>query len=102
MSARVRPSATASLPEIRSSLSSLCAAAVCVATAIVVSLDRLVRGVLAGNARGDRHAAEIEILLQLLVVLAAEAEAVGADRRLLVADLAQHPRLVGGLVLAPH
>ena len=44
----------------------------------------------------------VEVLLELLLVLAAEAEAVRARRRLLVADLVDQPRLVHGLVLAPH
>src|SRR5512145_1136098 len=103
MSASARPSATASLPEMRSSFSSDAAGAAVVATAIfVVSLDRLVLRVLAWDAGRDLHAAAVEVLLQLLLVLAAEAEAVGAGRRRLVADLGDQPGLVGGLVLAPH
>src|SRR5947208_14845641 len=109
MSARTSASATASLPEMRSSLSSPTAGAVCVAVAAIVSLascrrpsDGLVLGVLARDARGDLDAARIEIGLQLLLVLAAEAEPVRAHRRLLVADLGAEPGLVGGLVLPPH
>src|ERR1051326_2407796 len=103
-SARVRASATASLPEMRSSLSSLAAGAALVATAMTVDppLTRLGRGVFAGNARGDLDAARVQVLLQLLFVLTAEAEAVRADRRDLVLDLGAEPRLVGALVLAPH
>src|SRR4029450_4530566 len=102
MSASVRPSATASLPEIRSSFSSAAALAAGVATAMSFSLNGLVRRVLAGDTRRDLHAAGVEVLLQLLLVLAAEAEAVRAHGGLLVADLAGEPGLVGGLVLAPH
>src|SRR5262247_3288605 len=128
-SASVRASATASLPEIRSSLSSslLAARGAGVTTAMSLSLrrsfyslasdggaqprdalrltlplDRLVRRVLAGDARRDLHAAVLVALLELLLVLAAEAEPVRADGRLLVADLLGHPGLVLLLVLAPH
>src|SRR5262247_4263448 len=128
-SASVRASATASLPEIRSSLSSslLAARGAGVTTAMSLSLrrsfyslasdggaqprdalrltlplDRLVRRVLAVDARRDLHAAVLVALLELLLVLAAEAEPVRADGRLLVADLLGHPGLVLLLVLAPH
>src|SRR5437899_2587104 len=122
MSARVRPSATASLPEIRSSFSSDAAGAALVTVAMnssfpsgarrfgyagddrrpALHVARLVLRVLAGNAGRDLHAALLEVGHQLLLVLAAEAEAVRAHRGRLVADLGQQPRLVGGLVLAPH
>src|SRR5437660_10362607 len=103
MSASARPSATASLPEIRSSFSSEAVGAAVVATAMCVSpLDGLVGGVLARDAGRDLHAAAVEVARQLLLVLAAEAEAVRADRGLLVADLGGEPRRVGGLVLPPH
>src|SRR6185312_15250235 len=102
MSARVRPSATASLPEMRSSFSSEAAWAAGVATAIVISLDRLVLRVLAWDAGRDLHTAAVEVLLQLFLVLAPEAEAVRARRRGLVRDLGDQPGLVGALVLAPH
>src|SRR5262245_65784964 len=94
-SARARASATASLPEIRSSLSSslLAARAAGVTTAIALflrvfglccaALDLLVFGVLARDARGDLDAAVIEALLELLLVLTAEPEPVRADGRLL-------------------
>src|SRR5262245_48854266 len=111
-SARVSASATASLPEIRSSLSSWVAAeAAGVTTAIALflrcpvfalALDRLVFRVLARNARGDRRAAVFVALLELLLVLAPEAEAMRADGRLFVADLLGHPGLILLLVLAPH
>src|SRR5712691_9443105 len=103
MSARVRASATASLPEIRSSLSSAAAGTVLVATAICVApLHRLVLRVLARDARGDLRSANVQIGLELLLVLAAEAEAVRAHGGLLVADLAGEPDFVGALVLPPH
>src|SRR5262245_11721919 len=128
-SARVRASATASLPEIRSSLSSslLAARAAGVTTAMALLLPRffycssrtagpqprdvlrlalplirLVLRVLARDARRDLGAAVLEVLLELLLVLTAEAEPVRADGRLLVADLVGHPGLVLLLVLAPH
>src|SRR4030095_3885681 len=92
------------LPEMRSSFSSAAAAgAAVVATAmLVVSSDRLVLRVLAGDAGHDLPPALVEVVLELLVVLAAKAEAVRAHRGGLVADLAGQPGLVGGLVLAPH
>src|SRR5437899_5824966 len=100
-SARVSASATASLPEIRSSLSSSVAAgAAGVTTAMVLTL--LVLRVLAGDAGDDLGSAFLEVLLELLLVLAAEPEPVRADRRVLVADLLGHPGLIRGLVLAPH
>src|SRR5712691_6240894 len=102
MSARVRPSATASLPEMRSSFSSAAAGAAVVATAIVISLDRLVLRVLARDAGRDLHAAAVEIALELFLVLTPKPEAVRANRRGLVADLGEEPGLVSGLVLAPH
>src|SRR5262245_54672724 len=103
MSARANPSATASLPEMRSSFSSDVSGAALVTTAMfVLSLDRLLLGVLPGDPRGDLRAADVEILRDLLLVLPAEPEAVGAHGGLLVADLGQEPGLVGGLVLAPH
>src|SRR5712691_7795251 len=64
---------------------------------------RLLRlGVLAGNARGDRDTAGIELLLDLLLVLAAEAEAVRPGDVLLAEDLVGHPGRVLGLVRLPH
>src|SRR4029453_5361950 len=106
-SARVSASATASLPEIRSSLSSSVAAgAAGVTTAIALSLlgrlNCLALRVLAGDARGDLDTAAVEVLHELLLVLAAEGEAVGAPGGLLVADLLCHPGRVLVLVLAPH
>src|SRR5215467_12807058 len=113
-SARARASATASLPEIRSSLSSslLAARAAGVTTAIALflrvfglccaALDLLVFGVLARDARSDLGAAILEALLELLLVLTAEPEPVRADGRLLVADLLAQPGLILLLVLAPH
>src|SRR6058998_3699134 len=110
-SASVSASATASLPEIRSSLSSSWpAGAAWVTTAIALvlpfyvslRLDRFVLRVLARNARGDLDAAGVEVRLELLLVLAAEAEAVRAYGGVLVADLRRHPGLVAALVLAPH
>src|SRR5437879_1231988 len=126
-SARVSASATASLPEIRSSLSSSVAAgAAGVTTAMVPSLPRLssyrsprtagpqprdvlrlallglALRVLARNAGGDLDPAALEVLGDLLLVLAAEAEAVGTHGGLLVADLLRHPGRVLVLVLAPH
>src|SRR3970040_2356040 len=99
MSASARPSATASLPEMRSSFSSDAAGAAVLATAMcAVSLDRLVLRVLARGGGPDLHAAAVEVLPELLVVLPAEAEAVRARRGRLVADLGDEPRLVGGLV----
>src|SRR5262249_3246328 len=59
-------------------------------------------GVLPGDARGDLHAASVQVVLDLLLVLAAEPEAVRADHVGLVVDLRGHPRLVLVLVLAPH
>src|SRR5260370_1599807 len=103
MSARVRASATASLPEIRSSLSSAAAGTALVATAMSVApLHRLVLRVLARDARRDLDAARVQVALQLLIVLASEAEAVRAHRGLLVTDLLRHPHVVLVLVLAPH
>src|SRR5688572_4206883 len=105
MSARTRASATASLPEMRSSLSSATAGAVGVTTAIAFAsspLEGLVVGVLAGDAGRDLHPARVQVPLQLLLVLAAEAEAVRADGGLLVPDLRGQPGLVSGLVVAPH
>src|SRR3989338_3575176 len=103
MSASVSDSATASLPEIRSSVSSAAAGAAFVATAMsLASLRGLVLSVLARDARGDLDAARVEVGLQLLRVLAPEAKAVRAHRRLLVADLGGQPGLVPVLVLPPH
>src|SRR5882724_6906555 len=129
MSASVSDSATASLPEIRSSLSSSVAAgAAGVTTAIALALrsvrfhslasdggvpaprrlqlalrsGRLVLRVLARDAGGDLDTAAVEILLELLLVLAAEAEAVRAHGGVLVADLLLHPGLVPLLVVPPH
>src|SRR5438105_15155540 len=102
MSARVRASATASLPEIRSSLSAAAAGAGRVATAIsVFPLDRLVLRVLARDARGDLHPSRVQVGLELLLILAAEAEAVRAHGCLLVAVLAAKPVRVGGRVFPP-
>src|SRR4029453_19108963 len=56
----------------------------------------------AGNARGDLDAARLQLLLDLLLVLAAEAEAVRAGDVLLAVDLVGHPGLVLALVVAPH
>src|SRR5712664_3477021 len=124
MSASVSDSATASLPEIRSSLSSsLAAGAAGVTTAIAGLrliarlgrrgpspatscgshyLDRLVLRVLARDAGGDLDTAAVEVARDLLLVLAAEPEAVGAHGGLLVADLVRHPGLVPVLVVPPH
>src|SRR5262245_52856430 len=107
MSARARASAQASLPEMSISLSSLTAAAALVSTGMSDSpcrpaLELLGLGVLAGDARGDLDSARVQVPLDLLLVLAAEAEAVGADHVGLVVDLGGHPRLVLVLVLAPH
>src|SRR5439155_6044831 len=104
MSASVSDSATASLPEIRSSLSSSVAAgAAGVTTAIAgLRLNRLVLRVLARDAGGDLDTATVEVFLKLLLVLAAEAEAVRAHRGVLVADLLRHPGLVPLLVVPPH
>src|SRR5947207_4561094 len=103
MSARTRASATASLPEIRSALSAAAAGAGRVATAIsVVPLDRLVLRVLARDARGDLHPSRVQVGLELLLILAAEAEAVRAHGGLLVADLVAKPGRVSGLVFPPH
>src|SRR5213594_4500570 len=103
MSARVRASATASLPEIRSSLSCAAAGAGLVATAISVApLHGLMLRVLARDARGDLRPTDVQVGFELLLVLAAEAEAVRSHRGLLVANLAGQPALVRGLVLPPH
>src|SRR5215831_19070754 len=59
-------------------------------------------GVLAGDACGDLEAALLQVLLHLLLVLAAEAEPVGADHVLLGLDLVAEPGLVSRLVLGPH
>src|SRR5881397_683986 len=67
----------------------------------VSSLQPLGLGVLAGDAHGDLDAAHVQLLLDLLLVLAAEAEPVGADHVLLVVDLLGHPRRVFALSLAP-
>src|SRR2546421_2940896 len=109
-SASVSASATASLPEIRSSLSSSWpAGAAWVTTAIALvlpfyvslRLDRFVLRVLARNARGDLDAAGVEVRLERLLVLAAEAEAVRAYGGVLVRDLRRPPALVASLVLGP-
>src|SRR6185295_3114653 len=65
-------------------------------------LERLVWRVLARDARGNLDAAVLEVRPELLLVLAAEAEPVRADGRLLVADLVGQPGLIRRLVLAPH
>src|SRR3989442_4103453 len=124
MSASVSDSATASLPEIRSSLSSSVAAGAAGLTPAIAGLrliarlgrrdpspgtscgshylDRLVLRVLARDAGGDLDTAAVEVFLELLLVLAAEAEAVGAHGGVLVADLLRHPGLVPVLVVSPH
>src|SRR5713101_4783983 len=66
------------------------------------ALALLARGVLARDARCDLDAALVQVLLYLLIVLPAEAEAVRARDVLLRVDLVGHPRLVRALVLAPH
>src|SRR6266849_807450 len=126
MSASVSASATASLPEIRSSLSASCAAgAAWVTTAIALvlpifarlgrrgpspampccgshyPLNRLVLRVLARDPGGDLDTAAIEVRRELFLVLPAEPEAVRAHGGLLVTDLRGHPDLVAALVLAP-
>src|SRR5437867_8248519 len=124
MSASVSDSATASLPEIRSSLSSSVAAGAAGVTTAIAGLrliarlgrrdpspatscgshylDRLVLRVLARDAGGDLDTAAVEVFLELLLVLAAEAEAVRAHGGVLVADLLRHPGLVLLLVVPPH
>src|SRR2546422_2905324 len=124
MSGSVGDAATASLPEIRSSLSSPVAAGAAGVTTAIAGLrliarlgrrdpspatsggshylDRLVLRVLARDAGGDLDTAAVEIFLELLLVLAAEAEAVRAHGGVLVADLLIHPGLVPLLVAAPH
>src|SRR6266849_10733527 len=103
MSASARASAQASLPEISISWSSLTTGAAFVSSAMrVSSLQPLGLGVLAGDAHGDLDAAHVQLLLDLLLVLAAEAEPVGADHVLLVVDLLGHPGRVRCLVLPPH
>src|SRR2546428_756142 len=67
----------------------------------ILSLHRLPVGVLTRDAGRDLHATTVEVLFDLLVVLAAEPEAMRPHRGLLVADLRAEPRLVAGLVLAP-
>src|SRR2546429_3290835 len=69
---------------------------------VLAPLDGLVLRVLARDPRGDLHPATVQVGLELLLVLAAEPEAVRAHRGLLVADLIREPDLIGGLVLAPH
>src|SRR5713101_6479876 len=66
------------------------------------ALALLARGVLARDARCDLDAALVQVLLDLLIVLPAEAEAVRARDVLLRVDLVGHPGLVRALVLAPH
>src|SRR5882724_11508288 len=124
-SASVSASATASLPEIRSSLSASCAAgAAWVTTAIALVLPLVARlgrrdpspatscgspyrsiglvlRVLARDAGGDLDTAALEVRLELFLVLPAEPEAVRAHGGLFVADLRGHPDLVAALVLAP-
>src|SRR6266568_3514114 len=103
MSASARASAQASLPEISISWSSLTTGAAFVSSAMrLSSLPPLGLGVLTGDARGDLDAAHVQVPLDLLLVLAAEAEPVGADHVLRVVDLLGHPRRVLLLVLAPH
>src|SRR5512147_3115137 len=106
MSASASASAHASLPEMSISLSSLATCPAFVSTAMdLISLSRSARlggGVLAGDTRGDLDAARVELLGDLLVVLAAEAEAVRADHVALVVDLARHPAAVAVLVVPPH
>src|SRR5205085_12086424 len=98
MSARVSASAHASLPEMSISLSSLAIGAAFVSTAMVFSppSDPLGVGIFAGNARRDLDAAQLQVLLDLLVVLAAEPEAMRAHHVLLVVDLRGQPLLVRG------
>src|SRR4029453_17372432 len=132
MSASVRASATASLPEMSISCSSRTTPATVerVTTAMEallcpsglgprslghaghdrrrpVRMDRrvppLALDVLARDAVGHGGAAEPQFAhRELLLVLAPVAEAVGALRRDPVADLLGEPDLVGILVLAPH
>src|SRR3989449_7795320 len=124
MSGSVGDAATASLPEIRSSLSSPVAAGAAGVTTAIAGLrliarlgrrdpspatsggshylDRLVLRVLARDAGGDLDTAAVEVFLELLLVLAAEAEAVRAHGGVLVADLLRHPGLVLLLVVPPH
>src|SRR5205823_15077474 len=70
--------------------------------ALRLALLRLVLRVLARDARRDLDAARVEVRLQLLLVLAAEAEPVGAHRGLLVADLLGHPGVVRALRSEEH
>src|SRR2546430_7894725 len=56
----------------------------------------------ARDARGDLRPTDVQVGFELLLVLAAEAEAVRSHRGLLVADLAGQPALIRGLVLPPH
>src|SRR5215813_14930735 len=64
--------------------------------------ERLRRGVLAGDPGGDLDPARVQVLPDLLLVLAPEAEAVRPHDVGLVVDLAGHPGLVLVLVPAPH
>src|SRR5712692_8052344 len=66
------------------------------------SLALLARGVLAGDARRDLGAALVQRLLDLLLVLPAEAEAMRPHHVLLGGDLVPHPGHVGRLVAPPH
>src|SRR3990172_10486492 len=107
MSASVRASAMASLPEISISLSSSAAGACPARVAVVIGLSplrqALLVGVFSGNPRGDRHPAHLPLpSRQLLLVLPPVAEAVRADSVYLVPDLGLEPRAVGALVLPPH
>src|SRR5262249_21609037 len=106
-SARARASAQASLPEMSNSLSPDAVAAaggVGVTTAMSFSsvLALLGPGVLAGDACGDLDTALLQVPLDLLLVLAAEAEAVRADDVVLGLDLVAEPGRVPRLVLDPH
>src|SRR5678815_1693741 len=108
MSASVKASAQASLPEMSISLSSLATCAAFVSTAAMMTgllcpdLELLALGVFAGDARRDLDTARLELLGDLLLVLPPEAEAVRADGVRLVLDLGGHPGEVAGLVPAPH
>src|SRR6185369_16997057 len=108
MSASVKASAQASLPEMSISLSSLatCGAFVCTAAMMTgllcPDLELLALGVFAGDARRDLDATRLELLGDLLLVLPPEAEAVRADDVRLVLDLRRHPGEIAGLVPAPH
>src|SRR5207302_5693530 len=69
---------------------------------VLAPLHGLVLRVLARDPRGDFHPTAVQISRELLLVLAAEPEAVRAHGGLLVADLLGHPAAVLVLVLPPH